>query len=133
MSEITLSDGRKQVNPIGTCFDSSAHVLINLIHYGIRPIMCHGIGVSNLPGEKPGPMAHAWLEFFMQGAKVALDTTWMVAQPVKKYRKDLKLKFVIEYPATEFVVMWKKAKMPGPFDDRIAALTKEGKAANDKR
>lgn len=134
MKEITLSNGMKPVNPLGTCFDSAGKVLLDcLMHYGFSPTMCHGTGISNLPGERREPMAHAWLEFNMKGIRVALDPIWMIAMPVKKYRRDLKLKYVVEYPAQEFVVLWKKAKNPGPYDPKIQALTKEGKAANDKR
>lgn len=77
-------------------------------------------------------MAHAWLEIYQDGRKLAIDTTWMLAQPAKLYRRNLKLKYVVEYTASEFTVMWRKAGMPGPYDDKIKAKTKEGKASNGR-
>lgn len=120
-----LMGGRKPVNPIGQCFDSAAWCLIDL---GSKMTMCHGIGVSNMPGEEKDFIAHAWLEAMHEGQKVALDTTWMLAQPADLYRKNLQLSYVIQYNYHDFIKLWADRGFPGPYDKRIAAVTKEGKA-----
>lgn len=131
--EITIN-GRKPVNPIGTCFDSAAWAIVGRRDISANPVMCHGIGVTNIPGEEPVPMAHAWIEFTNRaGRRLALDTTWMIGQRAKKYRRSLQISLVIEYPFKQFCALWIKHNFPGPYDDRIRALTLEGKASNEKR
>lgn len=119
--------GRKPVNPIGSCFDSAAQCILQISDAK----MCHGIGVSNMPGQPQDFIAHAWLEAFDkdEGEMIALDTTWMIAQPARIYRKNLKLGYVVEYSREEFIKRWAESGPPGPWDLKIMALTKEGKAA----
>jgi hypothetical protein len=126
--DITIN-GRPPVNPIGTCFDSAARVFITLDSYRWHAArICHGIGVSNLPGEEGEPIAHAWIEAYdKEHGRIAIDTTWMLAQPAKHYRENLQVSFVKDYTFVEFMQKWQETNYPGPWEEKLIALTKEGK------
>lgn len=116
-------------NPFGSCFDAAAHNLIANYESDVPNLnMCHGIGVSNRPGEEGKKIAHAWIEFDHPQGRVAFDAIWLVFQSAENYRRNLKVERVVEYPKAEFIQTWKERDYPGPWDaemkkiaDRIAA------------
>lgn len=117
--------GREPINPIGSCFDSSAHQLV----YGgdeYNPpgtYMCHGIGISNMPGEEGKQIGHAWLEYRVEGGAIAIDTTWGLQAPAHQYRSLIKIAYAVEYTRDEFFQLWKQHGYSGPWDSRIKAIT----------
>jgi hypothetical protein len=122
--------GRQPVNPIGQCFDSAAWVFVKWPGISKRPDirLCHGIGVANLPGQEGMTIAHAWIEFDdAKHGRCALDTAWMIAVTAAKYRADLQVSFSLEYGFDEFIKLWQELGYPGPYQDRIYELTKEGR------
>lgn len=124
-SEITVN-GKKPVNRLGSCFDSAGAVILKIKEP--QAIMCHGLGIANLPGQEGEIIAHAWVEFTDQKeGRIAVDPIWMIAQPVDLYRKNLKTFLVIEYKRKVFLKLWKERGYPGPYDRRIKEFTLEGK------
>lgn len=117
--------GKEPENPIGSCFDSSAHQ----VAFGEDPPedlrLCHGIGVANMPGQEGDTIIHAWVEVDIKGRRAALDTTWGVCQEAKVYRKNLCLSYVVEYTRDELFKNWKEYNMPGPWDEKIRALASD--------
>lgn len=118
----------KPANPFGSCFDSAARYML-ADWTGYRDVtMCHGIGISNKPGEEGEKIAHAWIEVWSRDTgTLAIDPIWMVAQPAALYRKNLKVEYAITYPRKKFIKMWIKKEFPGPFDNKIKRYTLEGK------
>lgn len=115
--------GKKPLNPIGSCFDSAAY---QFTHSPNRPkdcVICHGIGVANVPGQEGQTMAHAWLEYTFDNIRCAMDTTWGVVELASAYRRDLKLAYVVEYDYLEFLMLWARHNYPGPFDKNIKAIS----------
>lgn len=114
---------REPINPIGKCFDSSAHQAV----YGDDPPedmrICHGIGIANMPGEEGHQMGHAWLEWSLREKRIAFDTTWGVATCAAHYRKMLRVSYVVEYTRDEFLKNWIAHDMPGPWDEKIREVT----------
>lgn len=129
-SDSIMLNGRKPVNPFGSCFDSAAHILfMEPALADTDAVMCHGIGVANMPGQEGHLMAHAWIEFdHPKCARAALDPIWMIAQSADKYRKDMQMEFVITYTRDEFMKLWELHDYPGPYHPKIKAQTTEGKA-----
>lgn len=127
ITEGPSGNGVTPVNPLGMCFDLVGFQAIGPEGIdGYRPPtlrICHGIGIANYPGQEGTRIGHAWLEW--QDAKkghVALDTTYQVCQPAEHYRKSLQLEYVVEYTFKEFVSLWAKYDIPGPFDPKIKAV-----------
>lgn len=113
--------GIKPVNPVGSCFDSAAHQLV----FGENPddtVMCHGVGVANMPGQEGNTIGHAWLEFDHPKGRVAIDTTWGVMVQANGYREKLKVKNITTYTKREFIKLWKKKIMPGPWEENIKKI-----------
>jgi hypothetical protein len=114
--------GRKPLNPIGQCFDSTAHQILTWsVHETdfteIR--ICHGIVTCNVPGQEGQNGMHSWIEANVRGKRFAFDTTWGVMQEVPAYRAGASLIHVVEYSMDEFILLWKEAGYPGPFDPKI--------------
>lgn len=128
--------GRKPLNPIGSCFDSSLHLLLhpelnqNIIN--LKDVkLCHGIGITNMPEQEGHKMAHAWLEYTHEdGVRVAIDTTWGVATQAEHYRKTLKLNYVIEYTPEKATKLW---ETPAPWDDKIRQVAFKSDERKDKK
>lgn len=113
-------------NPFGSCFDAAAWNLLANIDNGVDNMkMCHGIGVSNYPGEEGKRISHAWIEFDHPKGRCAVDPIFLTAQLADDYRKNFNAEIVVEYSTDEFIVLWKERGFPGPFDDRIMALTED--------
>jgi len=118
--------GKKIQNKYGSCFDSAAHQsksdffksseISNLI-------ICHGIAVANMPGIEGKIVAHAWLEFYINTDKAACDPIWNLVMRQENYRKQLKIKYVVEYKYEEFLKKWKKEGYSGPWDKKIKLIT----------
>jgi len=118
--------GREPVNPYGSCFDAAARLILTPSFLEIS--MVHGIGIANKPGEEGNEIAHAWVEFtHTDNERYAIDPIWMVAQPVKIYRNNLKVNYAVEYKKIDFMQRWIKTNFPGPWDDKIFKFTIEGK------
>ena len=123
--EITLSDGRKPINPIGTCFDSAGRIFVINDWEDGEAVLCHGIGIANLPGQEGKKISHAWIEVTdEEHGRVALDPIWGIAQPQQTYRDGLRVEFVKEYRKEEFMKLWKLHDFPGPYESNIMKLTK---------
>jgi len=121
MSRDMIINGRKNVNPFGSCFDSTAKTF--LTHHGDNMVICHGIGIANHPDDLGKTIAHAWIEYdHSKHGRVALDCIFMLGSPAKKYRKDLQVSYCVEYNLEEFMRLWLKHDMPGPFDEKIKAV-----------
>ena len=121
-----LMGGRKPINEVGTCFDSSYLTFIHPTNSSIRQPgdrLCHGIGVANMPGQEGNVMGHAWIEFDHQGRRAAYDSIWGVTTSAEKYRADLKLEYVREYTFEDAVVLGHLHDYSGPWDDKIKAIT----------
>lgn len=113
--------GSKPINPIGTCFDSAA---LQLIHGKTPPELsdlklCHGITISTMPGQEGRKIAHAWLEYKMNGVETAWDTTWNDVASKKQYREEVNLHHIVEYTKEEAWSLWAKHDYPGPWDRKI--------------
>lgn len=118
----------KPANPWGSCFDAAAWNLLGNDDWG-NPVIVHGIGVANKPGEEGRKIAHAWIEFdHPEHGRLAIDPIWLVAQSADIYRKNLQVEHSIAYSREEFLKLWAKHNFPGPWDDRVWAFTAEGKA-----
>lgn len=116
-------------NPWGSCFDAAAHLFLGCDDLS-NPRMCHGIGIANKPGEEGTPIAHAWIEFdHPEHGRVAIDPIWLLAQRAVRYRKTLQVGYVVSYGRAEFLRLWVDHNFPGPWDERVKALTLEGKVA----
>ncbi len=116
-------------NPWGSCFDAPAWNLAGNDEWG-SPRMCHGIGVANKPGQEGTPIAHAWIELdHPQHGRIAIDPIWLLAQPADRYRENLQAEYVVTYSRAEFLRLWARHGFPGPWDEKVHALTVEGKAA----
>jgi hypothetical protein len=114
---------RQPVNPVGKCFDSAAFQLVLPDDVPPDAMLCHGIGVANMPGQEGCRIAHAWVEYTDElGRRLAIDTTWGMIQPAEKYRKDGALDYVVEYSAEQTRLLWKLHNMPGPWDPAIVAV-----------
>jgi hypothetical protein len=118
----------KHLKPVftpGKCFDSAAIMLLHYAHFQLKPhfVLCHGIGISNIPKENKAPIAHAWIEDQFSG--VAYDSTWGVAMKAEKYRKDLNISYVVRYSRTKLIELWGKTNYPGPWDEKIKAVVKK--------
>lgn len=115
--------GRDPINPVGSCFDSSAFQAI----LGPNPPkdlrICHGIGIATMPGQEGLRIAHAWLEW----ADVAMDTTWGIVVPRDLYRSHLKIELCVEYSREEFRARWTETNFPGPWDEKIIAVIETNK------
>lgn len=119
---ITLH-GKKPANPFGSCFDSAAWNIIGNNEWG-NPRMCHGIGIANLTGQEGRRIAHAWIEFdHPKHGVVAIDPIWLIPQSAEIYRKNLQVEYSVTYNCTDFIALWVKYDYPGPYDDKIKALT----------
>lgn len=114
---------KEPVNPIGSCFDSAAAQLFagGEPPPGLR--LCHGIGIANTPGQEGRRIGHAWIEFDHPQERAAFDTTWDVITGAAHYRAQLHLEYVIEYTREEALALWIKHNYPGPWDERIKAVT----------
>ena len=110
--------GRKPVRPIGTCFDSVA----DWVAWRPNPPedfrICHGIGISNFPGIEGKEIGHAWLEWSGR----AFDTTWGLRLSAESYRRQLKLRYCVEYRRPEFIEHWLKHDFTGPWDPIISKV-----------
>lgn len=119
--------GRDPLNPIGTCFDATAHQAA----LGEDPpwdlVIVHGVGWANMPDSEPTKMGHAWLEWYepTKHCRVAMDCVWGVLTPAKKYREDFKVEFAVEYTRKEFLKMWATHDYPGPWHPRIKEVMKD--------
>lgn len=119
--------GKEPINPIGECFESSTMCLLNpKLNKEIIKLknvrLCHGIGISNMYGTKDTKIAHSWIEYTHEfedvgNKRMAIDTTWGIQILSSVYRKQLKLKYVIEYTPKEALENWKK-EVP-PWDQKI--------------
>lgn len=118
-------------NPFGTCFTSAAVILLDNIMDGFNEFtMCHGIGISNYPGQEGQKIAHAWLEVeHPEKGMCAIDPIWLMVQPAKAYRDNLYVSTVVEYTPDEFMALWRQSDYPGPYEPEILKYTIEGKAA----
>lgn len=116
-------------NPWGSCFDAAAWNLARNDDWG-NPRMCHGIGIANKPGEAGSPIAHAWIELdHPEHGRIAIDPIWLVAQSADRYRENMQVSHVVMYSRSEFLRLWVSHDYPGPWDERVWALTTETKAA----
>lgn len=123
--------GQEPANPIGECFESSMAQLA----FGEEPpegvVLCHGLGIANMPGQEGTVIGHAWLEWNDEdGQRVALDTTWFKAMYASHYRKNLQLSYIVEYTRAEAISLWKSHDYPGPWDLRIKEITDAAKGAS---
>ncbi len=113
------------VNPIGTCFDSVARNVLLNEELPESAIICHGIGLTNMPEETPEIMAHAWIEYIDEdGILLAADTTWDVVALAEDYRTKASLHYVKTYTPEEFMVNWDDFGFPGPWDNKILKVIK---------
>lgn len=115
--------GKEPINPLGSCFDSAAHQMIFGENKPDGLTLCHGIGISNMPGDNGNEMAHAWIEWPHPVGRIAYDTTWGVATFAEKYRADLKLSYFVEYSLEEAWELWLAFDYPGPWDNKIAKIS----------
>jgi hypothetical protein len=113
--------GREPINPVGSCFESSAFHLMIAEEIPKDTILCHGIGVSNFPGEEGAEIGHAWLEH--EGK--AYDTTWGLSTEADHYRENLKLSYVVTYTRKQAMDNWVRFDYPGPWDEKIKAITEK--------
>ena len=123
MGEVTCG-GRKPVNPIGTCYDATAHNFVaEPREWSSQAVICHGIGIANHPEIYGQVITHAWIEDVKDNERLAFDCIWGFVVPVKKYREDAQLNYVVEYTIEQFKFLWALHDYPGPFDEKIFALT----------
>lgn len=119
-------NGHPPQNPFGSCFDAAAWNLLHNLQSGMGDMrMCHGVGISNHPDSMGKKIAHAWVEFDHPQGRAAFDPIFLLAQSAEIYRKNFKTEIVVEYTTEEFIRLWKKSEFPGPYDVRVAALTKD--------
>ena len=64
-----------------------------------------------------------------QHGRIAIDPIWLVAQHADRYRNTLQVEYAVTYGREEFLRLWAEHNYPGPWDERVRALTVEGKAA----
>jgi len=121
--------GRKPINRPGSCFDSSAKGFIGGFDLPRSAVLVHGIGVANMPGEEGNIVGHAWIEFTLDGRRLALDTTWGIATTVENYRGQLNVSHAVEYTREEFEHLWRRYGFPGPFDLKIAEVMPDKEVA----
>lgn len=129
--EMAKAAGREPLNPIGKCFDSAAYqVVIGGVNNNPPDVrLCHGIGVTQVKGQENMQIAHAWVE----GDGVALDTTWGLNAPAKKYRKAMKLDYVVEYTMEEAKANWQKFGNAGPWDEKIKKVIGDFRADQEAK
>ena len=96
----------------GQCFDTAA---LAVVQFPTGAILCHGLGIANLPEQKGRRIAHAWVEYNGE----AYDTTWMVHQNRLIYRENLKLSYCVEYSQDKVWENWRRTDHPGPWDKQI--------------
>jgi hypothetical protein len=106
----------------GQCFDVAALIAVDNAHDHPDLRLCHAIGVANAPGEEGLDIAHAWIEW--QGR--AYDVIWEVCQEAALYRANLKLSYIVEYTIAELWQNWLATDMPGPWDEKILAVSERG-------
>ncbi len=118
------------LNPIGRCFDSTAHLALFDKSLPLEITICHGIGVSTMPGEEGKTIMHSWIE---DAKGFAYDTTWGAKIKAKYYKKKLKINYMVRYRFREFVLLWGKEQHPGPWDEKIKAVgeTMKGEVQNE--
>lgn len=114
--------GKEPINPIGSCFDSSAFQFLFADDTPQDARLCHGVGIANMPGQEGRKIAHAWIEFD-DGCRTAYDTTWGVRALVSVYRNQLQLDYIVEYTHEEAFRLWRKTDYPGPWDSKIKAIS----------
>lgn len=117
--------GREPINPIGSCFDSAAAMLAQEDEPPPNFKLCHGIGIASMPGQVGRKMKHAWLEFDdpeRGRGRGAIDPIWGVAQRAELYRKNLKIKYCVEYTKAQMFNLWLKHDYPGPWDRKIKKM-----------
>ena len=123
---VTLA-GKKPINPIGACFDTVAFQAM----HGEEPppdlLVCHGIGIANMPGQEGLQMAHAWLEWKVGKKWMAYDTTWGWFLPRYRYRQELGITHMVVYNRDEFILLWLTHDYPGPFDPKIKVIADRGR------
>lgn len=124
--------GREPINPVGSCFDTSAFQMLVEKDQPSDIMLCHGIGIANMPGQEGHQMIHAWLEWTVRGRKCAYDTTWGVLTTVEKYRRDLQLSYCVEYTRSEMLQLWFEHDFPGPWDEKIKAVAKKNEEERKK-
>jgi len=126
--------GIEPINPIGSCFDSVGHqVMSHLFKSKCLPddaYVCHGIGVSNMPGENPHQIGHAWIEG--NHGSTAFETTWGIRAHAEEYRSNLCLTLIKTYSLSEFFELWKTHNHPGPFEETIKLITDRAEGAIER-
>jgi hypothetical protein len=60
---------------------------------------------------------------------IAIDPIWLVAQRADQYREALQVEYAVTYSREEFLRLWAKHDYPGPWDEKVWAMTSEGKVA----
>ena len=115
--------GRKPLNPIGQCFETVAHDVLNNEFFPEEITICHAVIEANMPGQEGQEAGHAWIEFELHSSVAAADTTWGVMTQADHYRSQLKTRNIIEYNKQEFLGLWKSHDFPGPFDHKIKTIT----------
>ena len=125
--ELCKHHKRDPVNPIGSCFDSSAHQIVFGGDDGADLRLVHAIGITSIPSQAGQMFCHAWVEFFdpQTNQKIAIDTTWGIPQLAENYRNSLQISYSIEYTRQEAFDLWKTHNYPGPWDERLMALQKK--------
>lgn len=105
---------------MGKCFDATAlQMLEEEAFHGA--VLCHGIGVASVSGQEGKTISHAWIE--MDG--YAYDCVFMAKVPADKYRADLRASYVVQYSFEEMLLKWALTNMPGPWDEKILAVSEE--------
>lgn len=116
---------KRPLNPIGTCFDFVAHQVLCNEDLPSNAYICHGIGISNMPGQEGEIMAHAWIEFHdEEHGTIAADTTWDEMRYADLYRKTIQARRVVQYSQKEFMQLWQDFEYPGPWDYEIKQVIK---------
>jgi hypothetical protein len=116
---------KEPLNPIGTCFDSAAIQLMSgEANNPDGTVLVHGIITANLPGQEGWTIGHAWLEFESkhQGT-CCIDTTWGVIQSKETYYEGCRPTYIVKYTKSELLELWAKHDYPGPYDEKILAVT----------
>ncbi len=111
--------GRRPMNKIGDSFASTANLAMVDKAIPLNITICHGIGVTKLPGQKEKLIAHAWIE---DEKGFAYDTTWGLKLKAKDYKYDLKIRHMVRYKFREFILLWFQKKSVGPWDEKIKAV-----------
>ncbi len=119
--------GREPLNPIGSCFDSSAFLVV--LDQGITKFtsvnLCHGLIVANIPGQEGREVPHAWVEAKENGQEIVLDAVWGEKIPKDEFYKITKPSMVHSYTKTKALQMWFQHDYPGPWHPRLIERQKE--------